>query len=543
MLATACYEDKGNYDYVPINEIEVDGIEPMYLVDVDDSLKVSPKIAGTIYSDTTRFSYAWEIGTETLSTSHDLNVQINLQPGYKYSRFVVTDKETGIKTYKEFGVNVSSSTAGDLIVVLSKYQGRAELSYLRLDKPANWAVNYFQDRTGSTLGSDPQQLAVIYCQSARNTPFVNKNGRVIAIVDNVANLIDKNTMQHDTVTTTLTQEAYMQLVSYPLPEISGYRTEFINEGFSIWRIIKAYGSVQMSTHFMEISNGKLWTAASLAPSIWTASYYYDKSSPYKNGYLSPFGYWDEMEDVEGNAAQEQHSYTLGDFIVFDKNAGRFASASAYGSITSIDEANVHAFPGYTMIWGSATSRPNTTSIAALSNGGNVQLVMLQAGTDATSNQPTKKLVAEVSGGNVMNADSKFYVMKYNDNLFFSKGNTMYRYNILNLSSGVAPSDKDRLFTLSDFGYDQNAVITDFCVSRTERTVLVGVSRYGADKDATGDEAKGDLLWFDLDKGSGAMTYNAEKSHKGIAGIPVDVEIKYQTHYRNGQRDEVIMDNI
>lgn len=37
----------------------------------------------------------------------------------------------------------------------------------------------------------------------------------------------------------------------------------------------------------------------------------------------------------------------------------------------------------------------------------------------------------------------------------------------------------------------------------------------------------------LDKGAGTLKYNAEKSHKGISGIPVDVQIKYQTHYRNG----------
>ena len=64
-------------------------------------------------------------------------------------------------------------------------------------------------------------------------------------------------------------------------------------------------------------------------------------------------------------------------------------------------------------------------------------------------------------------------------------------------------------------------------------MLVGVSRYGNDAEAEGEEAKGDLLYFDLDKGAGTLKYNAEKSHKGISGIPVDVQIKYQTHYRNG----------
>ena len=60
----------------------------------------------------------------------------------------------------------------------------------------------------------------------------------------------------------------------------------------------------------------------------------------------------------------------------------------------------------------------------------------------------------------------------------------------------------------------------------------------------GDEPKGDLLYFDLDKGTVTLTYQAEKSHKGISGIPVDVEIKYRNHYRNGEdMSGVLKDNI
>ena len=157
LMFTGCYDDEGNYRYRDINELEVENIEADYAVDVDDSLKIFPTLKGTLYSDTTRFTYQWEIGGVKVGESHDLRIQVDMLPGYKYSRYIVTDKETGVKKYKEFGVNVSSSTAGDLIMVLSKYQGRAELSYLRLDKPANWAVNYFQDRYETSLGTNPQQ--------------------------------------------------------------------------------------------------------------------------------------------------------------------------------------------------------------------------------------------------------------------------------------------------------------------------------------------------------------------------------------------------
>lgn len=542
-LLAGCYKDEGNYEYHAINELEIKGLEDNYTVDADDSLIITPELQGTLYSDTARFSYSWEIGTDEVSKSHDLRIQVDMTPGYKYSRYIITDKETNVRTYKDFGVNVSSSTAGDLILVMSKYQGRAEMSYLRLDKPANWAVNYFMNRNkGRSLGSNPQQLAVLYTKSPKNMPFVNANGRVMAIVDNVVNLIDKNTMLYDTISPVLTVDAYLQTVSYPKPSIEAYKSEFVSEGIALWR--KVTYNEQHYCHFIEVSAGRLFYAAMMSPmSYWTTDYFYDVASPYKNGYFSPFGYWDDMSDTPSGRLQ-QAGFELGDYIVFDKVNGRFAFSDPYGDVYSIEVEDVPQFQGYTMQWGSATNRPNNTSLAVLNDGSQCRLVLLQDGKNSTSGSATKKLAGNVSGGSVMTPNSRFYMMKYNDYLFFCNDNSLYRYNIMNIGSGIAPSEKDKVFDLTQYGYDASAIITDICVSRTEKTMLVGVSRYGNDNEGMGDEPKGDLLYFDLDKGTVTLTYQAEKSHKGISGIPVDVEIKYQNHYRNGEdMSGVLKDNI
>lgn len=542
-LLAGCYKDEGNYEYHAINELEIKGLEDNYTVDADDSLIITPELQGTLYSDTARFSYSWEIGTDEVSKSHDLRIQVDMTPGYKYSRYIITDKETNVRTYKDFGVNVSSSTAGDLILVMSKYQGRAEMSYLRLDKPANWAVNYFMNRNkGRSLGSNPQQLAVLYTKSPKNMPFVNANGRVMAIVDNVVNLIDKNTMLYDTISPVLTVDAYLQTVSYPKPSIEAYKSEFVSEGIALWR--KVTYNEQHYCHFIEVSAGRLFYAAMMSPmSYWTTDYFYDVASPYKNGYFSPFGYWDDMSDTPSGRLQ-QAGFELGDYIVFDKVNGRFAFSDPYGDVYSIEVEDVPQFQGYTMQWGSATNRPNNTSLAVLNDGSQCRLVLLQDGKNSTSGNATKKLAGNVSGGNVMTPNSRFHMMKYNDYLFFCNGNSLYRYNIMNIGFGIAPAEKDKVFDLTQYGYDASAIITDICVSRTEKTMLVGVSRYGNDKEGMGDEPKGDLLYFDLDKGTVTLTYQAEKSHKGISGIPIDVEIKYQNHYRNGEdMSGVLKDNI
>lgn len=535
-----CYEDLGNYDYHQINELSVDSILKTYARDVDDSLIITPVLKGNLYSDSTRFTYSWEIDGKKVGESHDLRIQIDQLPGYKYSRYIVTDKETNVRKYYEFAINISSSTAGDLIMVLSKYQGRAELSYLRLDKPANWAVNYFAERYGRTLGTDPQQLTICYLESAKSAPFVNSFGRVMVLADNQINLIDKSTLMPDTLNPVLTQDAYTGLATYPKPDIEKYEPEFIQECINIWRYV-TYGA-QKWCYNMQISAGRLFTA-SMASAVWSSNYSYNKQSPYKNGYLAPFGYWDNMSDTP-NDNNIQTGYQPGSFIVFDQNNYRFAYADAYGSIREIKEEDIKSFPNHNLLWGAATNRANNTSIAALNNGDQCRLILLQDGKTSDGKQDTKKLAGEIGTGNTLNAKSRFYMMKYTDYLLFSSGNKLYRYNTLNINSGIAPGEGDKVFNLSQFGYDDQAVITDICVSRTEKTLLVGVSRYGTDTEASGEEAKGDVLHFDLNPSTMAITYNEAKSHKGVAGIPVNVTIKYQTHWRNGLgTDGTLKDNI
>ena len=182
LAVTACYDDLGNYSYRDINELHVEGIERDYVRDVDDSLKIVPVLQGTQYSDTSRFTYAWEIQSSILAETQDLNLRINLTTGEKKCRYIVTDKKTGVQYYTPFNLSIRSSTAADLIVVLSKYKGRAELSYLRLDKPSNWVMNYYADRYGENLGMNPQRLQLTYMESNQGWPVTCPQGRLLVLM-------------------------------------------------------------------------------------------------------------------------------------------------------------------------------------------------------------------------------------------------------------------------------------------------------------------------------------------------------------------------
>jgi len=540
----ACYDDKGNYDYREINEITVDGIDDFYARDVDDSLRIYPVLHGTMYDDTSRFTYRWEVAGRKLAETYNLEILVNMVPGERECRFVVKDKKTEVEKYHRFSLNVSSSTAGDLIMVLSKYQGRAELSYLRLDKPSNWAINYYQDRYGEPLGLKPKQLRILYAEAARCHPFVNRFGRVMVLADNRVSLLDKSSLMLDTVTSYLTGESYTGLASYPPPDVEGYESQYlIEEGIGLWRS-NPYGSYfQQYTNFAEISGGTLYTAYSLCPNIWTPGYSYKNKSPHK-GTLSAFGFWDAMDPTADTPTLINLGYNCGDIILFDKTYGRFVYSGSSGGMREIKKADFKYFEGYNLLWGSATNMADNGCVAVLNNGDNCRLVLFKSGKEEeNAKNNTKKWVADIAAGNTIKSTTKFYCMKYTNYMFFVTDGKLYLYNLLDIQSGMAPNDRNLVMKLTDYGYDADAVITDICVSRTEKTLLLGVSRYGNDTEATGDEAKGDLLYFDLNSSTLGIQYNEEKSCKGIAGIPVDVEIKYQTHWRDGMFKGELKDNI
>lgn len=537
LIICSCYKDLGTSekDYKEINDLKIEGIETIYSKDVDDSLKITPKIIGTQYSDTSKFTYEWEIDNKIVSTKCDLAILIDFLPGNKVSRFIVKDKETGVKKYFRFDLNVSSSTAGNLIMVLSKSRGKAELSYLRLDKPSNWAVNYFEDRYGQPLGVNPQRLGFMLLESAsaKTYPFVNGFGRILVQTDDKIRLLDKRSLDPD-AKTFLTGEAYTGISSYPPADISGYKPEFFSEGISIWRS-NAYGTgFQKMNYFNMISGGALYFA-SLAPSVWSPSFYFNKKSRYgDNGYFSAFGYYDDMIPTP-NTTLYQHGYSLGNFMVFDKVFGRF-SYSSYGTSYEIPLTDVKAFPGCDLIYGSATSQAGTSFAVLKESNDALRLLLLgKAGSKYS-------LAGEVSGGSAI-ASSRFYNMKTSPYLFFTAGNKLYKYNILDVKSNRAPSNDNVVISLSDYGYGPEAVITSMCVSRTEMTLILGISRYGNDTEGAGAENKGDLLLFNLDKATLELTFN--KKYQSISGIPVDVQIKYQTHWRDGRGNGgvTLLDNI
>ncbi len=135
-LTTSCYDDKGNYDYIRLDEIVIDttglGVLPAYSLLRYDSLFIPVKIryngkevqqdknapldyVWTIY--TTHTGAGLEYVTDTIGYSPDLNAEITSLAGNYQVQLTVTHRETKVEHYFKISCQVEESiTAGWMLL-------------------------------------------------------------------------------------------------------------------------------------------------------------------------------------------------------------------------------------------------------------------------------------------------------------------------------------------------------------------------------------------------------------------------------------------
>ena len=141
---TACYEDKGNYDYEELNEISVVMPAPgtHFAVDRFDTLHIEPQLAFTQGAiDDSRLSFKWEMylndwaNTEAkavvLSEERTLDAVMSRPASTTLYALVltVTDLQNGTAYRTNYSVGIQPSVLSGL-VVLQDDGGRCRLDYL-----------------------------------------------------------------------------------------------------------------------------------------------------------------------------------------------------------------------------------------------------------------------------------------------------------------------------------------------------------------------------------------------------------------------------
>lgn len=123
LVASSCYEDKGNYDYHELDQVSISteglGIEDEYAVERGDYLTIAPDVYfnGVKNDENAPLDYCWTLyntstGTgvdytiDTLSTERILNAPVN-RPGSTYEVLLtVTNRNDKTQCYKTFSCKV-----------------------------------------------------------------------------------------------------------------------------------------------------------------------------------------------------------------------------------------------------------------------------------------------------------------------------------------------------------------------------------------------------------------------------------------------------
>lgn len=137
---SACYEDKGNYDYKELGQIDLSGIDNAYnRIAYQDVLHIEPKVTSSDPEDS--FSYLWtinkkydpsgvqkEITADTIGEEQVLDYPVNIPNGSYDVTLHLKNIKTGIETFYVVSLNVATKFM-DGFYLLKDVNGSAELDF------------------------------------------------------------------------------------------------------------------------------------------------------------------------------------------------------------------------------------------------------------------------------------------------------------------------------------------------------------------------------------------------------------------------------
>ena len=140
----SCFEDKGNYDYISMNEIEISGIPEDTWIErrtYVDTLRFQPVITSSLYKEGEEpFTYEWKLMTlndqskdttgawidYTIATTKDLNYPLKERSGDYCGFFWVKDTITGVAKKHDFYLRLRTAVSEGWMV-LCDVNGEARL--------------------------------------------------------------------------------------------------------------------------------------------------------------------------------------------------------------------------------------------------------------------------------------------------------------------------------------------------------------------------------------------------------------------------------
>lgn len=184
MSITACYEDKGNYDYHTINEISISNIDEEYTREKWQNLSIKPELHFSI-EETEQIAYRWELDGKVVSEERNLSYDVALNvadEAYK-CRFTAIHLEDSSRYYYDFSLRVVTPYDKGLLV-LSEQNDKAMLSFhAENESDKNFDKWVYYKENGEYLEGSPLSLeqpdyeynSEIFITTSRGSYRLDKN--------------------------------------------------------------------------------------------------------------------------------------------------------------------------------------------------------------------------------------------------------------------------------------------------------------------------------------------------------------------------------
>jgi hypothetical protein len=177
----ACYKDKGNYNYHPVNQLTFTNFDTAkgYTVNVGQTLSITPQLKGTLDPDGSgkQYSYEWSLDfpqqDSVLSKEKTLNVKLVLAPGKYTLQYKVTDLSTGIQFSTRAQLLVTTRVFEGYLV-MNEVNGKTRLdmvSYSRTDDHFEFIPDVLSQMSSALpVQGKPIQVFCFETEAFRITP-------------------------------------------------------------------------------------------------------------------------------------------------------------------------------------------------------------------------------------------------------------------------------------------------------------------------------------------------------------------------------------
>lgn len=207
---TACYEDKGNYDYHLLPEVKLNSLEETYWVTQFDTLKISPEVelGGKPEED---YVFSWKIWSDgldgsvmdTISFGKELRYPVTEVPGSYTMIFSVCNRITQVKTYKTMKLKIQG-IINEGWMVLHEKDGKTDFDLLmtpfisnRVTKEVRLSNCYEQINKASLPGGKGVKIGSYFAGRFQYVYVLTENGGVRLSAVNMQKMYDLSSLVLD----------------------------------------------------------------------------------------------------------------------------------------------------------------------------------------------------------------------------------------------------------------------------------------------------------------------------------------------------------